>query len=70
LDLFRCESVAFRTYWVLAVMDQFTRRIIGFGVHRGAVDGVALRRMFNRANHMQIPPKYLSRGAIDWNDSS
>ena len=40
IDLFRCESVALRTYWVLVVMDQYTRRIIGFGVHRGIVDGV------------------------------
>ena len=31
------------------VMDQFTRRIIGFGVHNGMVDGVALCRMFHRA---------------------
>jgi hypothetical protein len=27
------------------VMDQYTRRIVGFGVHRGAVDGVGLCRM-------------------------
>src|SRR6266850_3159927 len=46
LDLFRCESVTLRTHWVLVVMDQFTRRIVGFGVHRGVVDGVALCRMF------------------------
>ena len=31
-DLFRCESATLRTHWVLLVMDQFTRRIIGFGV--------------------------------------
>ena len=41
-------------------MDQFTRRIVGFAVHRGAVDGMALCRMFNRAIHMQSPSKYLS----------
>ena len=41
-------------------MDQFTRRIVGFAVHRGVVDGVALCRMFNRAIHMQTLPKYLS----------
>src|SRR6516225_2284783 len=41
-------------------MDQFTRRIIGFGVHRGIVDGVALCRMFHRAIRGQSPPKYLS----------
>src|SRR4029453_17996066 len=46
LDLFRCESAALRTHWVLVVMDQCTRRIVGFGVHRGVVDGVALGQMF------------------------
>jgi hypothetical protein len=60
IDLFRCESVALRTYWVLVVMDQYTRRIIGFGVHRGIVDGVELCRMFNRAIRGQTVPKYLS----------
>ena len=49
LDLFRCESATLWTHWVLVVMDQYTRRIIGFGVHAGTVDGVALCRMFNRA---------------------
>ena len=34
--------------------------IVGFGVHRGAVDGAGLRRMFNRATHGQFPLKYLS----------
>ena len=48
-DLFRCESILLNTHWVLVVMDQFTRRIIGFGVHAGDVDGVALCRMFNTA---------------------
>jgi hypothetical protein len=41
-------------------MDQFTRRVIGFGVHCGAVDGVALCRMFQRAIHGRGLPKYLS----------
>ncbi len=49
LDLFRCESIKLETHWVLVVLDQYTRRIIGFGVHRGAVDGRALCRMFNTA---------------------
>src|SRR2546425_3417600 len=49
VDLVRCESVALRTYWILVVMDQYTRRIVGFGTHAGIVDGVALCRMFNRA---------------------
>jgi putative transposase len=61
MDLFRCESATLRTHWVLVVMDQYTRRIIGFGVHAGTVDGVALCRMFNRAIRWQRwMPKYLS----------
>src|SRR4051794_1244186 len=59
-DLFRCESATLRTHWVLLVMDQFTRRIIGFGVHSGAVDGIALCRMFQRAIRGHGLPKYLS----------
>jgi transposase InsO family protein len=59
-DLFRCESAILRTHWVLVVMDQFTRRIVGFGVHRGAVDGVALCCMFGRAIRGKRLPKYLS----------
>jgi putative transposase len=61
VDLFRCESATLRSHWVLVVMDQFTRRIIGFGVHAGTVDGAALCRMFNRAIRGQFwLPKYLS----------
>jgi putative transposase len=41
-------------------MDQCTRRIVGFGVHRGVVDGVALCQMFNRAMGRQAAPTYLS----------
>ena len=42
-------------------MDQYTRRIIGFGVHAGAVDGTALCRMFNHAIAGQLDmPKCLS----------
>ena len=39
LDLFRVESVLLKSPWILVVMDQFTRRIIGFGVQASAVDG-------------------------------
>ncbi len=41
-------------------MDQFTRRIIGFGVHAGGVDGIVLCRMFNKAVSSQGVPHYLS----------
>src|SRR4030095_15680078 len=60
LDLFRCESAVLHTHWVLVVMDQWTRRIVGFCVHRGIVDGVSLCQMFNRATRRQSPPTYLS----------
>jgi putative transposase len=45
---------------VLVIMDQFTRRIIGFGIHRGTVDGPSLCSMFQRAIQGQALPKYLS----------
>ena len=60
LDLFRTESILLRTHWVLVVIDQFTRRIIGFGVQAVAVDGVALCRMFNQAISGQGSPVRLS----------
>jgi transposase InsO family protein len=41
-------------------MDQFTRSIVGFGVHAGIVDGIALCRMFQRATARHNPPKRLS----------
>jgi hypothetical protein len=41
-------------------MDRCTRRIVGFGVHRGVVDDVALCRMFNQAMGRQPPPTDLS----------
>ena len=60
VDLFRCESIHLKTHWVLVVMDQFTRRVIGFGVQAGNVDSRALCRMFNRAIADQGQPQYLS----------
>jgi putative transposase len=60
LDLFRCESAVLRTHWVLVVIDHGTRRIVGFGVQRGTVDGMVLCRMFNRATRGHIPPTYVS----------
>jgi putative transposase len=60
VDLFHCESVVFRTYWVLVVMDQFTRRLVGVGVHCGSVTGADVCRMFNNAVHGQSVPRHLS----------
>ncbi|MEH6584724.1 MAG: integrase core domain-containing protein [Halioglobus sp.] len=60
VDLFRCESILLKSHWVMVVMDQYTRSIIGFGVHTGHVDGSTLCRMFNQATSGQDWPKYLS----------
>ena len=60
VDFFRCESIVLRSYWVLVVMDQFTRRLVGVGVHRGAVNGADLCRMFNAAIHGRGTPRHLS----------
>ena len=60
IDLFRSESNTLKTHWIMVVMDQCTRRIIGFAVHAGDVDGPALCRMFNDATSRQVWPKYLS----------
>jgi putative transposase len=62
-ELFRWESIVLNSYSVLVVMDQFTRRIVGFGIHRGDVDGPTVCRMFNDAFDRQGqggPPRYLS----------
>ena len=60
LDLFRTESILLKTHWILVVMDQYSRRIIGFGVQAVAVDGVALCRMFNQAIVGQSLPVRMS----------
>ena len=60
VDLFRCESIVLRTHWVLVAMDQYTRRIIGFGVQAGVVDGQTLCRMFYDAIARKGTPTYLS----------
>jgi putative transposase len=60
LDLFQTESILLKTHWILVIMDQFTRRIVGFGVQPVAVDGVALCRMFNQGVCGQALPTRLS----------
>lgn len=60
VDLFRCESIVLKSHWVMVVMDQYSRRIIGFGVHAGNVDGPALCRMFNDATSEQGWPQRIS----------
>ena len=60
IDLLRCESILLKSHWVIVIMDQFSRRIIGFGVHAGNVDGVSLCRMLNAAISTNGAQEYLS----------
>ncbi len=60
IDLFRCESLTLKSHWVLVVMDQFSRQIIGFGVQVGVVDGPSLCRMFNHAISGAGTPRHIS----------
>ncbi|WP_205422827.1 integrase core domain-containing protein [Seongchinamella sediminis] len=60
IDLFRCESIILKSHWVLLVMDQHTRQVVGFAVHAGYVDGPTLCSMFNKATSGHGWPRYLS----------
>ena len=60
VDLFRCESLILRTHRVMVVMDQFTRRIVGFPVCGGAPDGPTVCRMLRHIILDLAPPTYLS----------
>ena len=60
VDLFRCESLILRTHWVTVVMDQFTRRILGFAVCQGSPDGPSVCRMLRHIIVGSAPPTYLS----------
>jgi len=60
VDLFRTESILLKSYWVMVVMDVYTRRIVGFGVEAAHLDGIRLCRMFNRAIARQAMPRLLS----------
>lgn len=60
IDLFRAESITLRSHWIMVIMDQYTRRIIGFSVHADVVDGPAVCRMFNEATCRQGWPSRIS----------
>ena len=60
VDLFRSESILLKSYWVMVVMDVFTRRIIGFGVAVANLDGPVICGMFNRAIAKKTLPRCLS----------
>ena len=60
-DLFRCEVLSLKSHWVMVVMDQYTRRIVGFAVQAGVPDGPAVCRMLAAAiASVQELPRHLS----------
>ena len=61
LDLFRVESINLQTHWVMVVMDQYTRRIIGFSViNSNSLNGSDVCRMLNSVINKRVLPKYIS----------
>jgi putative transposase len=60
IDFFRTESILLKSHWILVVMDQYSRKIVGFATVKGAVSGVDLCVMFNRILGSLKTPKHLS----------
>ena len=60
VDLFRCESVSLKSHWVMVILDQCTRRIVGFAVQAEPVDSGDICRLYNEATVHQLIPKKLS----------
>ena len=60
IDFFRCESISLKSHWVMVVMDQFTRRIVGFAVHDGDLDGRVVCSMLINATKEQGWPERMS----------
>ena len=60
VDLFRVESINLKSLWIMIIMDQFTRKIIGFSVHQGDVNGISVCCMFNKIISSLKLPKRIS----------
>ena len=70
IDLFQCESLILKSHWPMVVMDQFTRRIIGFAAHARVLGGPTVCRMFNSivnsVTHVErCPAPYLMASSVD-----
>ena len=59
VDLFRCESLILKTHWVMVIVDQCTRRIVGFAVCGGSPDGPTVCRMLRHIILGSAPPTHL-----------
>jgi len=71
LDLFQVESMRLKTHWALVVMDQWSRKIVGFAVSPTPVTGIGLAAMFS-SSMGSSNPKRLSHDhdplfrSLDW----
>jgi hypothetical protein len=61
VEMFKAESILLQTQWVMVVMDQCSRKIIGFAsIKTSALTGENLCFLFNRILGTQNPPRRLS----------
>jgi putative transposase len=60
IDFFRFESITLKSYWVMVLKDQFSRKIFGFAVNYGDISGNELCFMFNSICSNKKIPKRLS----------
>ena len=60
IDFFPAESILLKSHWILVVMDQYSRKIIGFSAVKGPVTGVGFCVMFNGILGSLWPPRHLS----------
>ena len=60
MDFFRLESMFLQSFWVMLVLDQYTRKIVGFTINKGPMNGSNICYMFNQIICNESPPKYLS----------
>ncbi|MFK7824035.1 MAG: integrase core domain-containing protein, partial [Oligoflexales bacterium] len=61
LDFFRVESIGLKSYWVMLIIDQYSREIIGFRSLSGSIQGAKVCSIFNSlVSEIGRQPKYLS----------
>jgi putative transposase len=60
VDFFRLESTSLKSHWIMLIMDQFSRRIIGFAIYDSDLNGTAICHMFNSIISHKSLPKFLS----------
>ena len=60
VDFFRVESIFLKTHWVMVVMDQWSRKIIGYGVKKSNLTQSSACEIFNKIIPGRSLPQKLS----------